>query len=468
MCLLDTGFFTDHEALVDQSVVAEWDFINNDPETQNEPGDDEDQHNHGTYTFSALGGAHDGDLYGPAYGASFLIGKTESIEMEEPIEEDWYVAGLEWADSLGAQIVSTSLGYLDWYEFEDLDGNTTVTAIGIDIAVSHGIICVTAAGNERESAWGHIITPSDADSVIAVGAVNSEGIIASFSSPGPTADGRIKPEVCARGVGTWCATPWNGISGYYGIGGTSLSTPLVGGSCALILEAHPDWTPIMVKKALMGTGCCVSAPNNDYGWGIIDVLAAINYNFPPEIQLQHPAAGSTISYVDSLQDFWISVTDYEGDPLVYGWWIDDDEVQYGADSAFSYTWLQAGVYSVRAYVVDTHLGLDSTEWEITVEPWGDVSGNDPAGVPRKFVLYNNYPNPFNPTTTFEFDLAHGVQVNLNVYDIGGRLVERVVDSYLSAGRYLAEFDASGLTSGVYIYQIQAGDFNAQKKLILLK
>ncbi|MBU1651331.1 S8 family serine peptidase, partial [bacterium] len=277
VCLLDTGFFTDHEALVDQPIVAEWDFLNNDPETQNEPGDDPDQHNHGTYTFSALGGLHEGDLYGPAFGASFIIGKTESIEFEEPIEEDYYVAGLEWADSIGAQVVSTSLGYLDWYVFEDLDGNTAVTTIGVDIAVANGIVVVTAAGNERGSEWNHIIAPADADSVISVGAVNSSGSLASFSSPGPSYDGRIKPEVCARGVSTWCATPWSGTNGYFGIGGTSLATPLVGGSCALILEAHPDWTPMMVRQALMMTADNAATPDNDYGWGIIDVYAAINF-----------------------------------------------------------------------------------------------------------------------------------------------------------------------------------------------
>jgi serine protease AprX len=288
LCLLDTGCMLSHEAFDSLHFVAVWDFINNDSIITNQLGQDSTfQQSHGTYTLSTAAGSHAGDLYGPAYGASVLMGKTESVAYEEPIEEDWYVAGLEWADSLGAEVVSTSLGYLDWYTFEDLDGHTAVTTIGVNIAISNGIVCVTAAGNERTSGWGHIIAPADADSVIACGAVDVYGEIASFSSPGPTYDGRIKPEVCALGVDTWCATTWGNHS-YGGVSGTSLSTPLVGGSVALILEAHPDWTPAMVRDALMETASNASAPNNDYGWGIIDVMAAINYQFSSVPDLEKP------------------------------------------------------------------------------------------------------------------------------------------------------------------------------------
>lgn len=291
LCLLDTGCFLDHEAFDSLHVVAMWDFINNDSIIWNQPGQDSSwQHAHGTYTLSTAAGSSPGHLYGPAYGASVLMGKTESVAFEQPIEEDWYVAGLEWADSLGAEIVSTSLGYLDWYTFEDMDGNTCVTTNGVDIAVSNGIVCVTAAGNERNSGWGHIIAPADADSVIACGAVDQSGEIAGFSSPGPTYDGRIKPEVCARGVDTWCAMPFDPYS-YGSVSGTSLSTPLVGGAVALVLEAHPDWTPMMVREALMMTADNSSTPNNDYGWGIIDVMAAIHYQFSSIPDLEKPRAG---------------------------------------------------------------------------------------------------------------------------------------------------------------------------------
>ena len=273
--MLDTGYYTEHEAIHKDQIIAEWDFINNDSTTQNEPGDSLYQHNHGTYTLSALGGSKDGMLYGPAFEANFILAKTENVPVEEPIEEDWYVAGLEWGESLGADVSSSSLGYIDWYDFNDLDGNTAVTTVAVDRAIANGMICVTAAGNEGTSG---IIAPADADSVISVGAVDTSGNLASFSSHGPTADSRIKPEVVARGVSTYCASA-SGLDYYINASGTSLSTPLVGGSIAVILSAHPDWTPMMVREVLLMTADNSDNPDNLYGWGLIDIMAAINYEF---------------------------------------------------------------------------------------------------------------------------------------------------------------------------------------------
>jgi len=279
VCMLDTGYRKDHQAfqLADSEdrVLAEWDFINNDGNTQNEPGDSSDQHNHGTYTWSTLGGAADGNLYGPAYGAYFILAKTEDISMEEPIEEDNWVAGMEWADSIGADVISSSLAYMDWYTYPDLDGNTAVTTIAADIAAQRGIVVCNAMANAGPGS-GTLHAPADADSIIACGAVYSDGEIAYFSSRGPTYDGRIKPEVCARGVSTRCADPKDG---YTYVSGTSLSTPLIGGAAAVILSAHPDWTPMQVREAMLESGDNSSSPDNTYGWGIPDILAAIQYSF---------------------------------------------------------------------------------------------------------------------------------------------------------------------------------------------
>jgi len=278
LCLLDTGFWLEHEVFDSASIIATYDFINGDSIVWNEPGqDDSSQHDHGTVTLSVAAGRHDGTLYGPAFGSELILGKTEDVRSETPIEEDYYVAGLEWADGLGADVVSSSLGYTDWYTFEDMDGNTAVTTIAVDIAVSRGIVVCTAAGNDRHSQWGHIIAPADADSVIAVGAVDSAGQIASFSSPGPTFDGRIKPEVCAQGLYTVAAVPGPDPNIYALVSGTSLSTPIIGGICALLLEAHPDWTPMQLREALMMTASQAASPDTNYGWGIADGLAALDY-----------------------------------------------------------------------------------------------------------------------------------------------------------------------------------------------
>ncbi|HEX7401592.1 MAG TPA: S8 family serine peptidase, partial [candidate division Zixibacteria bacterium] len=138
VCMMDTGFRKDHQAFqlayTEGRILAEWDFINNDGNTQNETGDLSTQHNHGTMTWSTLGGASDGNLYGPAYGASFILAKTEDVSSETPIEEDNWVAGMEWADSIGADVISSSLVYIDWYTYPDLDGNTAIITIAADIA----------------------------------------------------------------------------------------------------------------------------------------------------------------------------------------------------------------------------------------------------------------------------------------------------------------------------------------------
>jgi hypothetical protein len=279
VCMMDTGYRKDHtafQAAYSQGrVLAERDFIFNDSNTQDEPGDQPGQHNHGTYTWSALGGEVDSALYGPAYSADFILAKTEDIRSETPVEEDYWTAGVEWADSMGASVISSSLVYRDWYTYANYDGDQAVSTIAADLAASLGIVVCNANGNYGPSS-GSIGAPADADSILAVGAVNSSGNIAGFSSHGPTADGRIKPEVCARGVSTYCATA-SSTSSYSFVSGTSLSTPLVGGCAAVLLCAHPDWTPMQVREALMMTASQNTAPDNTYGWGIVDLLAAVNY-----------------------------------------------------------------------------------------------------------------------------------------------------------------------------------------------
>lgn len=276
--VMDTGFSLEHDVFDSLNLIAEWDFVNDDSITANQTTQEEqnNQHNHGTMVLSAMAANLPGFLIGPAFKSEYLLAKTEMVADEIQVEEDNYVAGLEWGEINGADVVSTSLGYLDWYQYEDLNGDVAVTTIAVDIAAQLGMVCVTAAGNEGNSDWYFIIAPADADSVISVGAVNSNGAIASFSSHGPTYDGRIKPEVCARGIATACASPAG--KGYTAASGTSLATPLVGGAAALILDAHPDWTPMMVREAMMQTASQANMPDNNYGYGIINVWDAINYS----------------------------------------------------------------------------------------------------------------------------------------------------------------------------------------------
>ena len=270
--MMDSGFDTEHETfdriLSEGRLLATHDYIDGDDDVSDGSAS---QRHHGTCTWSALGGYSPGFLIGPAYGAEFALAKTEIIAEEIQAEEDYWVSALEWFDSLGVEVVSSSLGYNDWYDYSDMDGNTALSTVAADLAVARGIAVVNSAGNEGFTSWRYIIAPADGDSVIAVGAVDANGNRANFSSIGPTYDGRTKPDLMARGVATVCAQPGD----LYGTAsGTSLSTPLAAGAVALLLEVDPTLTPIELRANLRETADRHDTPDNSYGWGIINAFAA--------------------------------------------------------------------------------------------------------------------------------------------------------------------------------------------------
>jgi len=272
--MMDSGFRTSHVALSGLPVLDRWDFVNGDGVVENEPGDPSNQDDHGTKTMSTVGGYDPGNHVGPAFAASFVLAKTEDVSQEVPAEEDNWVAGIEWLDTFGVDVVSSSLGYIDWYSVSDLDGDTAACTIAADLAVGKGIVVCNSAGNERGTSWNSLVTPADGDSVITAGAVTSSGSIAYFSSPGPTADGRLKPDVCALGSGNHVANP---SGGYTSASGTSFSCPLTAGVAALVLSRVPSLTPLQVREAMRMTADRAAAPDNDFGWGILDAYAAAHY-----------------------------------------------------------------------------------------------------------------------------------------------------------------------------------------------
>jgi serine protease AprX len=283
ICMLDTGFnHFAHEAFEILDIGGMWDFVNNDPNVTDQVGQ-MGTGNHGTFTLGAIAGFEPGYLIGPAWGATYLLAKTENTEWERHIEEDHWVAGAEWADSLGADIISSSLGYLDGftngeanYSWQDMDGNTTIVTIGADIAASRGILVVNSAGNEGSAVFPEntIVGPCDGDSVLCVGAVTSAGNRALFSSMGPTEDGRTKPDVMAMGVSVLTASPVD-PSGYNAVSGTSLACPLIAGAAALMLDANPSLSVMDIIDALRSTADNAASPDNEFGWGIVDVTAAL-------------------------------------------------------------------------------------------------------------------------------------------------------------------------------------------------
>jgi len=284
--ILDTGFVWTHDAFNNPEnpidVIASYDFVNNDPDVGYEAGDDPGQHYHGTWILGTLASYLPGRLVGTAFGASYVLCKTEDITQETQQEEDNYVAGIEFIEANGGDVATASLIYIDWYTQQDLDGQTAVTTIAVNIATANGLHFCNAAGNMGHDdipSTSHLGAPADAFQVISCGAVSSEGSITGFSSDGPTADGRVKPEVLARGADTATVSPGDDSSYDY-VSGTSLSTPLVAGTVASLAGARPAWTVDQLRAFLLSTASDYLA-NGTYdplyvrGYGIVNAALAL-------------------------------------------------------------------------------------------------------------------------------------------------------------------------------------------------
>lgn len=282
VALLDTGFETEIETFAGATIGAQHDFIFNDSIVRNEAADTSIASIHGTSVWSLLAARAPDTMMGIAPDATYLLAKTEDVRSETPLEEDNYVAALEWADSLGAHLVSSSLGYLGFddgggYAPEDLNGDIAVTTRAADSAVARGIVVITAMGNGGPAART-LITPADGDSVLSVGAEDSTGAVTEFSSRGPTADNRIKPDFAAPGAAIWVALPLEGGGVTYGRGsGTSYATPILAGGVILFLEAHPGYDPIALRDALRRHADQRAAPDNARGWGRPDLHVTAVY-----------------------------------------------------------------------------------------------------------------------------------------------------------------------------------------------
>jgi subtilisin family serine protease len=300
--VLDTGFNLNHEALESTQVVTQWDFINWDSVTSNEPGQDwSTQHNHGTMILGIIGGFKRGVYSGVAFGAEFALAKTEDISSETPVEEDYWVMGLEWLDSLGVDLVTSSLGYIDWYDYEDIDGNTAITTIAADMAVANGLSVFTAMGNGGATAYPYAIAPADGDSVMSIGGVDSLESYWPSSSRGPTYDGRIKPEIVTQGSRVYCINP-NDSTAYGRASGTSCATPLAAGGGALILQKNPGWNPIQLREAIRATGTNSASPDTFIGWGILQADDASDFIIVSVVE-ESPVPGqleSTLIRIESV------------------------------------------------------------------------------------------------------------------------------------------------------------------------
>ena len=254
-------------------IVAAEDFVN--------PGGNVfTEHSHGEMVLSIIGGNLDGQLVGTAPDASFLLLRSEDANSELIIEEYNWAAAAQYADSAGADVLNTSLGYTVFddstmnHDYPSLNGDTNPITIAADMAASKGMLVVNSAGNEgNNTQWGGFISSAaDGDSVLAVGAVDSAGNYVSFSGKGPTSDGRIKPNVVAQGSQTAVVEPSGGsvVQG----SGTSFSGPVIAGLAACLWQANPSKTNMEIFSAIQGSASVFSSPDNFIGYGIPDFAMA--------------------------------------------------------------------------------------------------------------------------------------------------------------------------------------------------
>lgn len=253
-------------------IIATWDFVDNNAMVY-------DDSNHGTMVLSTIGGNVPGEIIGTAPHASFLLLRSEDAPTEYIIEEYNWASAAEFADSAGADIINSSLGYTRFddpnqdHSYNDLDGNTTPVSRAARMASRKGIVVCNSAGNEGNNSWFHISAPSDADSILGVGAVDASSVYVSFSGKGPAADGRVKPDVAAQGNQTIVADPWNGF-GVMPANGTSFSSPLMAGMVATLWQCNPNATNMQLINAIRQSGNQAPNPDSLLGYGIPDFTIA--------------------------------------------------------------------------------------------------------------------------------------------------------------------------------------------------
>ena len=277
LAMLDGGFFkyTSLKAFdsvnANGQILSTWDFVTGNTSVAEDNA-------HGMQCFSTIAANIPGQFIGKAPKANFHLFRTEDVSSEYPIEEFNWACGAEKADSTGADIISSSLGYgygfndpFDDYPYSNLNGDITMSARAADLAAKKGLLLFNAAGNSGNDYWHMIITPADGDSVVAVGAVNASGSVGSFSSYGPSADGRIKPDIASIGVSAMVQTANNTI-GFSN--GTSFACPNMAGLGTCLWQGFLEFNNMRIVRALKEAGSIYSSPDNRIGYGIPDMKKA--------------------------------------------------------------------------------------------------------------------------------------------------------------------------------------------------
>jgi len=471
LAVLDGGFqnYTALKAFdsinANGQVLSTWDFVARNASVT-------EDHQHGMQCLSTIAANIPGQFIGKAPKASFHLFRTEDVASEYPIEEHNWVCGAERADSAGVDIISSSLGYYDFdnavfnYTYANMDGNTTMAAKGADLAAKKGLLVFNSAGNEGGNAWNFLVTPSDGDSVVAVGAVSVSGTVGGFSSYGPSGDGQVKPDLASIGVAALVQNTSNTIGTN---NGTSFACPNMAGLGTCLWQGFPEYNNMKILQALKAAGSKFSNPDNRIGYGIPNMKLAFT-NLLTEFATSSASTNACTATV-SWTSKDVSAMKYEIERKGPGETVYTKvgEVNAQAGSVLnirsyqfnnSLNGLNAGTVSYRIrQIVDTvtasftSVYIDTTSTTVAAGCFATGTGNtDP--VKEKITIQ---PNPVSGTTlSLVIETPNAIAVMpIHIYDAKGALVWQEKNSK-GSGKKTIEVNIAGLQAGKYYISVYNG------------
>ena len=468
IAMLDGGFFNYNtldamdSIILNSQVLDTWDFYSHNTNVA-------DDHQHGMQCLSIIAANIPGQFIGKAPKANFFLYRTEDTGSEYPIEEFNMVCGMERADSAGADVISASLGYSEFdnasfnYTYSQMNGNTTISVVGADLAVKKGILFVNAAGNEGSATWHYITTPADGDSVLAVGAVNTAGAVGSFSSYGPSSDGQVKPDVASVGVSTIVqATNNTVVTG----SGTSFACPNMAGLATILWQGFPAVSNMRIVRALREAGSIASAPNDRIGYGIPDLKSAFGTLLTEFATSSSTISGCKVTVNWTSKD--VGAMKYEierkgpgetnftkvgdinptaGSQFATHTYQFENTLATGASGSFSYRIKQiidTAAATLTSVYIDTTIANVSTPCVVTGVVNPGTSGN--------YVTVR--PNPsIGSTATLIIETNDAIaNMPILIYNMNGRLVQRLQESK-GSGKKIIDLSVSKLARGKYFINV---------------
>ena len=471
IAMLDAGYFnyTSLKAFdsinTNAQVLSTWDFVAGNASVVEDNA-------HGMECFSIIGANIPGQFVGKAPKASFYLFITEDVSSEFPIEEFNWACGAERADSSGSDIISSSLGYgyaftppVPDYPYSDLNGDITMSARAADLAAQKGLLVFNSAGNSGTDYWHMITTPADGDSIVAVGSVNTLGVVASNSSYGPSADGRIKPDVASVGVNATIQLPNNNI----GTGsGTSFACPNMAGLSTCLWQGFPEYNNMRIIRALKEAGSIYTSPNDRIGYGIPNMKKAFG-----SLLSEFATSSATVNNCAVLLNWTskdVAAMKYEIErktPDNAGF-IKIKEIKPQTGDLLSIHTYQstdmltnagAGTISYRIrQIIDTTsttfyaVYIDTADITIATACNSNPT-TDPNIAGTKIIVA---PNPANGTASLIIETNYAIDnMLIAVYDMKGRLMLQLQQSKV-AGKILVDLPVNKLAKGKYIIKVNDG------------